>query len=135
LHRPTGAYPLRDFHQIFRICTPFQVALAVKILLDLLKGLWSYGGFNLTGLVVPKFSAPAIGEIMHQTLKSFRGVRTCSRSSITLPSLVGLGFQPPPGRPKTLSFLSTCLFVCLFVRHAFEGQILCVRFRHDGVQK
>jgi len=27
----------------------FQDALAVKILLDLLKGLWSYGGFKLTG--------------------------------------------------------------------------------------
>ena len=36
--RPTGAYPLRDFHQICRICTPFEVALAVKISLDLLKG-------------------------------------------------------------------------------------------------
>jgi len=22
--RPTGAYPLRDFHQICRVCTPFQ---------------------------------------------------------------------------------------------------------------
>jgi len=23
--RPAGAYPLRDFHKICRICTPFQV--------------------------------------------------------------------------------------------------------------
>ena len=30
-------------------------------------------------------------------------------------SLVGLRFHPPPGRPKTLSFLSVCLFVCLSV--------------------
>jgi len=30
-----------------------------------------------------------------------------------MPSLVGLGFHPPPGRPKTLSFLF--VFVCLFV--------------------
>ena len=28
---------------------------------------------------------------------------------------VGLGFHPPPGWPKTLSFLSVCLFVCLSV--------------------
>ena len=48
---------------------------------------------------------------MRQT-PSFSGARTCSRSSITMPSLVGLGFHPPPGWPKTLSF---CLFVCLFV--------------------
>ena len=55
--RPTGTYLLRDFHKICRICTPFQDALAVKIALDLLKGLWSYGGFKLTGY--PQiFSAP-----------------------------------------------------------------------------
>jgi len=45
--RPTGAYPLSDFHKICRYCTPFQDALRVKIWLDLLKGLWSYGGFKL----------------------------------------------------------------------------------------
>ena len=45
--RPTGAYPLHDFHKICRVCTPFQDVLAVKISLDLLKGLRSYGGFKL----------------------------------------------------------------------------------------
>ena len=35
---PAGAYPLHDFHKICRVCTPFQDALAVKILLDLLEG-------------------------------------------------------------------------------------------------
>jgi len=44
--RPAGAYPLRDFHKICRVSTSFQDALVVKILLDLLKGLWSYGGLN-----------------------------------------------------------------------------------------
>jgi len=34
-----GCIPLRDFHKICRIYTPFQVAIAVKISLDLLKGL------------------------------------------------------------------------------------------------
>ena len=29
--------------------------------------------------------------------------------------MVVLGFQPPPGWPITLSFLSVCMFVCLFV--------------------
>jgi len=43
--RPAGAYPLHDFHKICRVCTTFQDALAVKIWLDLLEGLWSYGGF------------------------------------------------------------------------------------------
>ena len=45
--RPAGAYPLRDFHKICRVCIPFQDALAVKISLDLPKGLRSYGGFKL----------------------------------------------------------------------------------------
>ena len=37
--RPAGAYPLRDFHKICRVCTSFQDALGIKIWLDLLKGL------------------------------------------------------------------------------------------------
>ena len=57
--RPEGAYLLRDFHKICRVCTPFQNALAVKISLDLVAGLWSYGGFKLTGPGYPEiFSAP-----------------------------------------------------------------------------
>ena len=110
--RPARAYPLRDFHKICRVCTSFQDALGVKIWLDLLKGLWSYGGFKLRVLGSPKFSAPPSGETMRQTTKRFAGERTCSRSSITMPSLAGLGFHPPPGQPKTLSFLFVCLSVC-----------------------
>jgi len=96
---PAGAYPLRDFHKICRVCTPFQDASAVKISLDLLKGLWSYGGFKLTGLVIPKYLAPPSGETMRQTPKSFRGARRCSRSSITVQSLV---------RPVKFLCLSVC---------------------------
>jgi len=113
--RPARAYPLRDFQKICRVCTPFQDALAAKILLDLLKGLWGYEGFKLTDLVIPKHSASPSGKTMRQTPKSFRCARTCSRSSITVPSLMWLGFHSPPEWPKTLSFLSVCLFVCLSV--------------------
>jgi len=57
--RPTWAYPLHDFHKICRVYTPFQDALPVKIWLDLLEGLWSYGGFKLRGSGYPQiFSAP-----------------------------------------------------------------------------
>ena len=57
--RPAGAYPLRNFHKICRVCIPFQDALGIKSLLDLLKGLWSYGGFKLRGSGCPQmFSAP-----------------------------------------------------------------------------
>ena len=45
---------------ICRICTSFQDALAIRVSLDLLKGLWSYGGFNLTGSGYPQIcSAPS----------------------------------------------------------------------------
>jgi len=44
---PEGEYRLHDFHKIYRVCTPFQDPLTVKMSLDLLKGLWSYGGFKL----------------------------------------------------------------------------------------
>jgi len=56
--RPTGVYPLHDFHKICSVCTPFQDTLAVKISLDMLKGLWSYGCLKLTGSGYPQiFSA------------------------------------------------------------------------------
>ena len=42
-------------------------------------------------------------------LRFFGGARTCSRSSITMPSLVGLGFHRRRGGQKRWVFL--CLFV------------------------
>ena len=67
--RPVGVYPLRDFHKIGKVCTPFQDALAVTIWFDLLEGLWSYRGFKLRGSGFRQiFSAPS-GETMRQTPK------------------------------------------------------------------
>ena len=63
------------------------------------------------GRVSPKFSTPPSGETMPQTPESFRGARTCSRSSITMPNLVGLGFHPHRGSQKRWVFF-VCLFVC-----------------------
>ena len=37
------------------------------------------------------------------------------------------------GAAKNVEFLSVCMFVCLFVRHAFERQRLFARFRREGV--
>jgi len=62
-NRPTGAYPLRDFHKICRVCTPFQDAFAVIISLDLLKGLRSYGGFKLmVSGFLPNFQHPVAAK-------------------------------------------------------------------------
>ena len=66
---PNRAYRLRDFHKICRVCIPFQYALGVKNLVGFAQGLWSYGVFKLTGVVIPKISAPPSGETMCQTPK------------------------------------------------------------------
>ena len=81
-------------------------------------------------------SAPG-GETMRQTTKRFRGARTCSRSSITTPSLVWLGFHPPPGWRKHIEFFVYPLrfFVrhALSLCHAYKHQSLFARFRHENV--
>ena len=43
----------------------------------------------------------------------------------------GARISPVVGLAKNVEFFS--LFVYPFVRHAFERQILCARFRHEGV--
>jgi len=126
INAPQGRIPCMIFTKICRVCTPFQDVLAVKIWLDLLEGLWSYGGFKLRQSGSPKFSVPHSGETVSDP-KSFRGARTCSRSSITMPSLVGLRFHATAGMAKNVQIF------CLFVRHAFERQRLCARFRYEGV--
>jgi len=61
--RPTGAYPLRDFHKICKVYTPFQDALSVKISLHLLKGLWSYGGFKLRVWLLSNIQRPLAAKL------------------------------------------------------------------------
>ena len=70
INAPQGRIPCAIFTKFAEfVCTPFQNALGVKTWLDLLEGLWSYGGFKLRGLVSPQvFSAPS-GETMRQTPK------------------------------------------------------------------
>jgi len=108
----------------------FQDALAVKIWMDLLKELRSYGGFKLRGRVSFKFSAPPSGKTMRRTPKRFRGARTCSRSSHTDAKFGGAAISPTARAAKNVE--SFCWFVCL-LHHAFEHQRLCARFRCEGV--
>jgi len=112
--RPAGSYSLRDFHKICRVCTPFQDALAVKISLDLLKGLRSYGGFKLTGSDYPQISAPPSGQTMRQTPK----VSRCKNVLEVLYHLAKFGgarLSPAAGAAKNVDFF-VCLIVCLSSR-------------------
>ena len=74
-------------------------------------------GFKLRGSGYPQnFHRPLAAKLCVKPPKRFRGERTCSRSSITVPSLEGVGFHPPPGWLKRWVFcLSACLSVCSFV--------------------
>jgi len=65
----TGAYPLHDFHKISRVCTAFQVALAVKKLVRFARGVIKLWGFKSRGMVSPKFSVTPSGETMRETPK------------------------------------------------------------------
>ena len=88
--RPAGAYPCAIFTKFADFFfTSFQDVLRVKILLDLLKGLWSYEGFNLRGSGCPQIFS---GETTRQTPNVLE-VQERARGplSITMPSLVGLG--------------------------------------------
>ena len=123
--RPARAYPCAIFTKFAEFVHHFRMRLVLKFgwICSRVMELW---GFNFRGSGFPQiFSAPS-GETMRQTTKPFGGERTCWRSSITMPSLVGLGFHPPPGGQKRWVF--ACLSVCLFVsRHAFERQKKIVR--------
>jgi len=63
------SYPLCNVHKIRRIYVLFQDLLAIKIWMELLKGLQSYGGFKWRVSCFPQiFSSPS-GETMHQAQK------------------------------------------------------------------
>ena len=117
---PTQTHPSYNLYEINRAYGQLPDRQCVKIYGDSLKGFRSYRGLKLRGSRFPEFSAPNSGETVHRIAKCFWGARTCSRSSITMSSFVGLGLHTTPGGPKTLSFLS----VCLFVRHAVERQFV-----------
>jgi len=133
--RPTGAYPLRDFHRICRICTPFQDALAVEIWLDLL-GVMELWGFYVEGSgYLQIFSAPKRRNCASDPQKFWR----CKNVLEVLyhhAKFDGARILPAAETAKNVEFF-VCLSVCLFVAHTFERQRLCALFRHEavGVQK
>jgi len=80
------------------------------------------GVLSSWGLVAPKFSAPPSGETMRQTPKALE-VQERARGPLS-PCQVWWGSDFTRRH---------YLFVCLFVRHAFDRQRLCARFRDAGV--
>ena len=114
---------MRDFQAICRDPISLQDASTLKIWTDLLKG-YRVMRVLSRGLVFPKFSAPPSGETMRRTPKVLE-VQLQERLS---PCQVWWGSDfTAAGAAKNVEF-----FVCVSVRHAFERQSSCVRFRHEG---
>jgi len=61
---PRRGVSLVRFSQNLQSLNPVSGALAVKISLDLLKGLWRYGGFKLTGSGYPQIFSALSGKTM-----------------------------------------------------------------------
>jgi len=110
--RPTGAYPLCDLNKICRVCTLFQDALGIKIWLDLLKGLWSYGGFKFRGSGYPQRLLAAKLCIRPQKFSRCKNVLEVLYHHA---KFGGARFSPAAGVAKNVQFfcLSVSLSVCL----------------------
>ena len=73
INAPQGRILCAIFKKNCRVCTPFQDALGVKIWLDLLEELWSYGGFKLRVSGYPKFLAPLGAKLCVRSPKVLGG--------------------------------------------------------------
>jgi len=99
------------FTKFAGVCTAFQYALAVNISLDLLKGLWSYGGFKLTGVwLSPNFQRPLAAKLCIRPPEFFE-VQKRARGPLS-PCQVWWGSDFTRRRgDQNVSFF-VCLFVC-----------------------
>jgi len=109
--RLVGEYPLRHFDKICRFCTSFRFALAVKIWLDLIEGLWSYGGFKLRVFGSPNFQCPLAADLCVTPQKFYR-CKNVLQLLYHHAKFGGTRISSAARVAKTLSFLSVCLFVC-----------------------
>ena len=88
-------------------------------------------GFQVEGVCLPpNFRRPPSGETMRQTPRCKNALEVLYHHA----KFGGARISSTAGVAKTLSFLSVCLSVCMYVRHAFEHQSLCAQFRHEGVE-
>jgi len=102
-------YPLSDFYQIFTFCGHLQVRSCVKIWADSLKGFQELSGLSL-GCTLSQIFSVLWWQNYVSEANMFKGARMVQTSSISMPSLVGLGYRTPPGDEKVLR-----IFVCLSV--------------------
>ena len=118
---PRRGVSLARFSRNASVCTSFQDALAVKIPLDLPKGLWSYGVLSWQRLVIPKFSAPLVAKLFVRPPKVLE-----VQERAQVPAKFGGDRISPASRmANNVEFL--CLSVCLFVCSScfWMSEIVC----------
>ena len=81
------------------------------------QGVPELWGFNVEGSAFPQIFSVPYRQGIRRIAKHIGGVRTCSRPSTTMPSVMGLGLRTPPRIQKRPAF---CMSDCLLVRHALE---------------
>ena len=121
----------------YKICTSFQDALAIKVSLDLLKGLWSYGVFNLMGSSYPKFLVPLAAKLCI-TPQTFLRCKNVLEVFYHHTKFGVARISPAAGLAKKRQSFFVCpsrFFVrhASSVHHAFERQSLFTQFRHEDV--
>ena len=129
--RPAGAYPLRDFYKICRVCTSFQDALGVKIWLDLLVGLWSYGGFKLRVSGSPYSQCPLAAKLCVRPQKFSRGKNVLEVLYHHAKFGGGSDFTRRRGSQKRWVFLFVCLFVTLLNVRDCAPAMKALEYRND----
>ena len=91
-------------------------------------------GFSVEGVrLPPNFQCPLAAKLCVRLPKVFWRCKNVLEVLYHHAKFGGARISLAAGMAKNLEFLSVCLFVCLSVRHAFERQSLCARFRHEGV--
>ena len=121
INAPQGRIPFAIFIKFAEFVPHFRMRWVLKFGWICSRGYGVMGVLSRGGRVSPKFPAPVSSETMCQTPKSFRRAMTKFGEA---------RISPAAGVAKNVEFF---LSVCLFVRHAFERQRLCARFRHEGV--
>jgi len=97
--------------------------------LDLLTGLWSYGGFKLTESGYNQIFSTPERQNYASDPENFSRCKNVLQVLYYRAKFGGARISPADRAAKNDEFLS----ICLFVHHAFERQRLYARFRHEGV--
>jgi len=106
--RSAGAYPLRDFHEICRVCTAFHNALAVEIWWICSRGYGVMAVLSSADLVFLKFLAPLAAKLCVGPPKSFWTCKNVREVLYHHAKFGGARISPAAGPPKNVFCQPVC---------------------------